>query len=292
MTSTIALSDFDYRDWDFDRFLRWLEQCALKDMEYYGHEPRESLDAMLSALETRGKQIIAINPGSRYALNGPGDGFPAQTVLLDALTLGREVGARFLVTYLGVNPEQDHLTTVDAFCRLVEPIVERAESAGMMVVVENHFDAHGEDPNGTSLARSPEGLASLLEAVGSPHLRANYDPGNFYVAGIEPYPHAYEVLKDYIGYVHLKDITRYSEQRYGGPPPKEVMTDSTAGAFLGATVGTGALNYEALLTRITSDKAAEVLTYEPHTPVDLRESSCLDSLTYIRSHLAAEVVPT
>ncbi|WAM31889.1 hypothetical protein [Caldicellulosiruptor naganoensis] len=36
-------------------------------------------------------------------------------------------------------------------------------------------------------------------------MRATFDPANFVQCKVEVYPHAFELLKDYIEYVHVKD---------------------------------------------------------------------------------------
>ena len=65
------------------------------------------------------------------------------------------------------------------------------------------------------MATRAELVAELIRRVDSPRLRANFDATNFLFAGEEPYPGAYEALKELIGYVHLKDGTRYDERRHG-----------------------------------------------------------------------------
>ena len=122
-------------------------------------------------------------------------------------------------------------------------------------------------------------------AVNSPTLRANYDPANFYVAGIEPYPHAYEILKEFIAYCHIKNVTVLPERRHGGPPPTEAMTDSSAGIFLGEPVGEGAINYPAIFRDMRTHFSSLTVMYEPHTPLRVREMKCLRSVDYIKMHI-------
>ena len=45
----------------------------------------------------------------------------------------------------------------------------------------------------------------ILKTVNSSHLRAVFDPANFVQCGQKVYPDAYELLKPYISYMHIKD---------------------------------------------------------------------------------------
>ncbi len=47
----------------------------------------------------------------------------------------------------------------------------------------------------------------ILDAVNSPNLRAVFDPANFVECSQKTYPEAFELLKDYIVYMHIKDAT-------------------------------------------------------------------------------------
>jgi sugar phosphate isomerase/epimerase len=61
---------------------------------------------------------------------------------------------------------------------------------------ENEKDIYGD---------TPERCLNLLQKLDSPQVKAAFDPANFVQCNVEVYPYAYEMLKDYIGYVHIKD---------------------------------------------------------------------------------------
>ena len=54
---------------------------------------------------------------------------------------------------------------------------------------------------GDTIARCVE----LMEAVDSPALRVALDPANFIQCGEKPFPDAYEALRPWLAYVHVKD---------------------------------------------------------------------------------------
>ncbi|HUA13945.1 MAG TPA: sugar phosphate isomerase/epimerase family protein [Verrucomicrobiae bacterium] len=77
---------------------------------------------------------------------------------------------------------------------------EKTGSKGMMLIVEN-------EPS-CNTATGAE-AAKLLEAVKSPHLMLNWDPGNAATLGETPYPDGYRMLpKERIGHCHCKDAVK------------------------------------------------------------------------------------
>ena len=48
-----------------------------------------------------------------------------------------------------------------------------------------------------------------------PRFGVNFDADNFYNAGIEPFPYAYELLKGHVVQLHAKDSARYSPEVHG-----------------------------------------------------------------------------
>jgi sugar phosphate isomerase/epimerase len=71
-----------------------------------------------------------------------------------------------------------------------------AAAAGVTLALENVRSCWGN--TGLNTRR-------ILDAVGSPYLKALWDPGNDYVSGGVPYPEGYEAVKPSIAHVHVKD---------------------------------------------------------------------------------------
>jgi sugar phosphate isomerase/epimerase len=76
---------------------------------------------------------------------------------------------------------------------------ERAGSMGITLAVENEEGFW---------ADTGERTAALVRAIGHPALGVNWDPGNAYCAGDEPYPTGYRAVRDLIRHVHFKDARR------------------------------------------------------------------------------------
>lgn len=92
------------------------------------------------------------------------------------------------------NPE-DFRDEVIARMRMMTKI---AEENDVILLHENEKGIYG-----NVASRCKE----VLDAVNSPNLRAVFDPANFVECNQKTYPDAYELLKDDIVYMHIKDAT-------------------------------------------------------------------------------------
>jgi sugar phosphate isomerase/epimerase len=79
---------------------------------------------------------------------------------------------------------------------------ERAGSMGIQLAIENEDGFWGDTGDRT---------ASLVRAVGHPALGVNWDPGNAYCAGDEPFPAGYHAVRDLVRHVHFKDARRNAD---------------------------------------------------------------------------------
>ena len=77
----------------------------------------------------------------------------------------------------------------------VGKLIELADTYGLTLCHENEARIYGE---------SPECCYELLKTFGG-KLKCVFDMGNFVLGGYKPYPEAYELLKPYIEYFHIKD---------------------------------------------------------------------------------------
>ncbi len=74
-------------------------------------------------------------------------------------------------------------------------LLRLADEFSLTLCHENEANIYGE---------SPDDVLSLLKAFDG-SLKVVFDMGNFVLDGHEPYPYAYNLLKDYIEYFHIKD---------------------------------------------------------------------------------------
>jgi sugar phosphate isomerase/epimerase len=71
-----------------------------------------------------------------------------------------------------------------------------AEDRGLTLAHENEKEIYGD---------TPDRCADLITAVGSPALRATFDPANFVQCGVRPFSDAYGLLRPYLAYLQVKD---------------------------------------------------------------------------------------
>lgn len=74
-------------------------------------------------------------------------------------------------------------------------MIELAKSYNVILCHENEAEIYGE---------SPEDCLDLLKSFNG-KLKCVFDMGNFVLGGFKPFPDAYDMLKDYIQYFHIKD---------------------------------------------------------------------------------------
>lgn len=77
----------------------------------------------------------------------------------------------------------------------LEKLVRLSERYNVTLCHENEANIYGE---------TPEKCLELMKYFGG-GLKCVFDMGNFVLDGCEPYPRAYEMLKEYIEYFHIKD---------------------------------------------------------------------------------------
>lgn len=68
---------------------------------------------------------------------------------------------------------------------------------------ENEKDIYGD---------TAERCAALFAALNDPQVKAAFDPANFVQCDVEVFPHAFDLLKEHIAYMHIKDA-RFSDHK-------------------------------------------------------------------------------
>lgn len=74
--------------------------------------------------------------------------------------------------------------------------IEIAKGSGITLLHENEKNIYGD---------IPERCLDILKSLDCPYLRATFDTANFIQCGVEPFPYAFNMLKPYIEYIHIKD---------------------------------------------------------------------------------------
>lgn len=117
----------------------------------------------------------------------------------------------------------------------MQKMVDAAQGAPVTLLHENEKDIYGD---------TAQRCLDILSTINSPKLRCTFDPANFVQCGEKVYPEAYNLLKDYIEYVHIKDA---------------LNSDHSV-----VPAGHGDGNVQALLNQLKADDYQGFLSLEPH----------------------------
>ncbi len=92
----------------------------------------------------------------------------------------------------GDRPERYRQQVIDRMGALAGIAADR----GLVLAHENEKEIYGD---------TPDRCADVITAVGSPALRATFDPANFVQCGVRPHSDAYALLRPFLVYLQVKD---------------------------------------------------------------------------------------
>ena len=282
----LAVSGYEFKTMAFAEILRFLAELGVSYLELWPENvANESEDEVRALLQEYKVQISCVSARSQYRLNAePVD--KAQEAIWQAMDLASAFGAKYVTTYLGGNPQRDFLTTIKLYQENLRPCLEEAASRDLTILLENMFDHRNEDPKGTKPSRYADGTRSIYEAVDSEHFSITFDPVNFYISTVEPYPYAYEVLAGCnIPNIHLKDTKRFNEWLYGDRANLPIWEDSVTGPYVSVPVGQGVINWPGIIQRLEADGYQGYITLDILTKEVGREIAYHESVGFIRAQL-------
>ena len=142
----------------------------------------------------------------------------AAEMLRQRIRFAAALGARWLITNTGAASSRERILAT------IEAVLPDCEAEGVSLALEN--PGHG---SGDLIGCGADG-AALAAAIGSPHVRLNYDVGNIftYNRGERLPEQDITDARDYIAHLHLKDIA----------------ADGQDWTF--AAIGDGVINFEAI----------------------------------------------
>jgi sugar phosphate isomerase/epimerase len=234
----------------------------------------EEIGEVERELTRRGLSAAVISTWTQ--LNLPGDIVPRQTLIRQSIEAAKILRAGSVNTYFGAHPNRTPEESVQCYREAILPLVEMADKEGIFISLENEFETTGRD-----VTRSANGVLSVLEAVAHPAFKANFDPCNFYFAGEEPYPYAYELLKDHIGYIHLKDGMKYRPGFHPDPGEGFLWKDKS-GDYVCCPMGMGAINFIPMLRKILESGYGGYLAFEPHVRPPMLLTTFRHSVQFVR----------
>jgi sugar phosphate isomerase/epimerase len=125
--------------------------------------------------------------------------FHLQELLPASLDYANELGADTVVTFGFDRAAAPPGPPPEEALNCLHSAAERASAAGLWLAVENE-DGFWADTGSRT--------AEMVQAINHPALRINWDPGNAFFAGDDPYPTGYGSVRGLVQHVHFKDAMR------------------------------------------------------------------------------------
>jgi len=181
--------------------------------------------------------------------------------LQKAIRFAAQIGAPVVNTDEGIRPPW--VSMEDAFQ------VMKYTLATVLRTAERHRVYVGIEPH-QSISRTTEGLLRIATLVDSPFLRINYDTGNVYLAGGDPYE-GMRAVRHLLVHVHAKDIAfEHSEAERG----------KVTGTPVGCACGDGVIDWGKVIEILREDNYEGVLSVECGT-----EQQAARSLAHLNAAL-------
>jgi sugar phosphate isomerase/epimerase len=177
-----------------------------------------------------------------------------------AIRLAAAIGAPVVNSDEGIRP----LWLEDEECfqamrYTLKKALQVAERYGVSIGIEPH----------QSISKKSEGLLRIATLVKSDRLRVNYDTGNVFLAGEDPYAGLQAVLP-LLAHIHAKDISiRQAEDEKG----------KVTGTPVGCACGQGVIDWRKVVGILEAAGWAGVLSVECGTPA--QASASLEHLTEV-----------
>lgn len=167
--------------------------------------------------------------------------------LQKAIRFAHAIGAPVVNTDEGIRPSW--VEGEDAFAVMkytLTTVLRTAERYGVFVAIEPH----------QSITKTTDGLLRIATLVDSPFLRVNYDTGNAYLGGEDPYE-GLRTVAGLVVHVHAKDISiRMSEEEKG----------KVTGTPVGCACGDGVIDWKRVIDILAGAAYTGVLSVECGTP--------------------------
>jgi sugar phosphate isomerase/epimerase len=258
MTERWRLSAFgDEIAWPLQEQVEALAACSIPNLELRSAEGigvldlgPEQLAGAAAVLRDAGIGVSAIaSPVGKAAIDG--DPEEERARLRAALEAAHALDTR-LIRIFSFYVEGRYESCRDEVLRRLAAMAREAEAAGCVLVHENESYIYGD---------TPERCRDLVESVGSPALRLAFDPANFVQVGARPVPDAWQLLREGVAHVHIKDavaVDRTEADPYPARVPEERLMEAVRPA------GDGEGNLPELLAELDRDGYDGFLTLEPH----------------------------
>lgn len=239
----------------------WPENIPLKQGEKLIHKrlyANRDVEKAKSILSQAGVETACVCFGAGFDEKLASDSELFSRELVRAVETAQILGAK-IVNHYCVHVAAEEWTN-EKLHKYYGAAIQAAENYRIYLSLEN--EAH-------DITRNPSQMKKIVKAMDSEYFRTTYDAVNYYQAGYEGFPYAYELLKKELVHVHIKNGCIYAPE-FGHET--ECKGQSMTGKLTGETIyypvaSDGAVNIDGLIRRLKTDGYNGFCTLEPH--VDL-----------------------
>ncbi|MDR6550929.1 sugar phosphate isomerase/epimerase family protein [Paenibacillus qinlingensis] len=207
--SQFILSAFaDEIDANLDTQMDVLDQHGIKFIEMRGvdgknlvHYSLDEVREIKRRIDARGFKLSAV--GSPLGKIGINDDFePHLELFKHTLEVAKIMESPFIRMFSFWIPQGDAPETYrNEVIHRWGQFVKAAEGSGVILLHENEKDIYGD---------TPERCLDLLKSLNTDSVKGIFDFANFVQCNAKNYPEGFEMLKDHIAYIHVKDAV-YSD---------------------------------------------------------------------------------
>jgi len=162
----------------------------------------DELAQVRSALDSYGIGVSAIgSPIGKIQITDPFE--PHLEDFKRAIQVAERLGSKYIRLFSFFVPEGEAAAFRPQVMERLQALLDAAKGHPVTLLHENERHIYGDVPSR---------CLDILETLASPQLRMTFDPANFVICGVKPYAEGYDMLKDYIEYVHIKDALMDEKQ--------------------------------------------------------------------------------
>ncbi|OGV40702.1 MAG: hypothetical protein A2X48_22560 [Lentisphaerae bacterium GWF2_49_21] len=201
----LAVALWGFREMPLDKIIESCPQMGIRRLEAQLHSAvplhfdakllSPDTDRILSLANSKGVSFVSLATANDFTLEQ--DKLEAEMAYVrEAIRFAARINVSILRIFSGFEPRNK--VCGKTFDRMVAALAKSAGYASehnVRLALENHG----------GIASTAEDMLKILSAVNSPNLFLNFDPANFVAEGVDCI-RAFELLKDRIIYVHLKDV--------------------------------------------------------------------------------------
>ena len=205
----ISACSFPLREKDLDYTFKVISEAGFDKIDLVGRMPHFSvidpdydMDELRRVCDRYG--VALANIGSYCGRDFIADSEDDRQTAMDDMKKTLDIGKAFGSKSIRIMPGDGKRASIDTMVPYFRESAEYAEKLGIYMGIENH---------GTEISGNPEACREICEKVESKYFGILYEPCNLMAAGAD-YKSAFDVFKDYIVHVHIKDGDYNSEGKW------------------------------------------------------------------------------